>query len=79
MKYVQISLAEWQHTWLHQEADRQSINVSALLHQLVTETIERRQATSLSDDPLWGVIGMAEGPADGVTSENLDPFLYHQI
>ena len=79
MKRVQILIEEWQHTWLHQEADRQSINVSALLRQLVTETIERQQTTSLSDDPLWGIIGMAEGPSDGVTSENLDQFLYNQI
>ncbi len=78
MKRVQIILEEWQHAWLHQEADRQSINVSALLRQLVTETIERQQATSLADDPLWGIIGMAEGPADGVNSENLDQFLYNQ-
>lgn len=77
MKRVQIILEEWQHSWLHQEAARQSINVSALLRQMVTETIERQQATSLSDDPLWGIIGMAEGPADGVTSENLDQFLYN--
>ena len=28
------------------------------------------------DDPLWGIVGIAEGPDDGITSENLDQLLY---
>ena len=77
MKRVQIIIEEWQHAWLNQEADRLALTVSALLRQLLTESIERRQATLLSEDPLWGIVGMAEGPEDGVTSENLDQFLYN--
>jgi len=77
MKRVQMILEEWQHDWLSQEADRRSSTISALLRQLLTEAIERQQAASLSDDPLWGIIGLAEGPDDGITSENLDQFLYN--
>ncbi len=76
MKRVQLILEEWQHDWLAAEAKRQTVSISALLRQMLTETIERRQAESWEDDPLWGIIGMAEGPADGITSENLDDFLY---
>ncbi len=76
MKRVQLILEEWQQEWLAQEAKRQSISMSALLRQLLTEAIERRQAESLAEDPLWGIVGMGEGPRDGVTSENLDKFLY---
>jgi hypothetical protein len=50
--------------------------ISALLRQLLTEAIERRQAEGWEDDPLWGIVGIAEGPDDGITSENLDQLLY---
>ncbi|MFN8492218.1 MAG: hypothetical protein U0350_31755 [Caldilineaceae bacterium] len=77
MKRVQIILEEWQHAWLSQEAELRSTTISALLRQLLTEAIERQQAVNLSDDPLWGIIGLADGPVDGITSENLDQFLYN--
>ena len=76
MKRVQIILEEWQHQWLKKEAESQSISLSALLRHLLTEAIERRQTQGWGDDPLWGIIGLGEGPADGITSENLDQFLY---
>lgn len=76
MKRVQIILEEWQHDWLSSEAERLALTVSALLRQLLTELIERRQTAQLQDDSIWGIIGMAEGPDDGITSENLDTFLY---
>lgn len=76
MKRVQVILEAWQHSWLSEEATRQSLSLSALLRQLLTEAIERRQALSLAHDPLLDIIGIAEGPDDGITSENLDQFLY---
>lgn len=76
MKRVQLILEEWQHEWLGTEAKNCETNMSALLRQLLTEAIEHRQSATLADDPLWGVIGMAEGPDDGVSSENLDDYLY---
>jgi hypothetical protein len=76
MKRVQIILEEWQHEWLAKEAERQALSMSALLRQLLTEAIERRQTEGWADDPLWGIVGLGEGPSDGITSENLDQFLY---
>lgn len=76
MKRVQLILEEWQHEWLAAESAHTSTSMSALLRQLLTEAIERRQMDQVADDPLWGVIGMASGPDDGITSENLDEFLY---
>ncbi|MBN1993139.1 MAG: hypothetical protein JW953_10580 [Anaerolineae bacterium] len=76
MKRVQIILEEWQHQWLSTEAQRQNESMSALLRQILTEGIERRRAEDWTDDPLWGIIGLAEGPNDGITSENLDEFIY---
>ncbi len=76
MKRVQMILEEWQHQWLIEEAERQETSMSALLRQLLTEVIERRQAQGHEDDPLWGIVGLAEGPADGISSENLDEFIY---
>ncbi|HMN29981.1 MAG TPA: hypothetical protein PKE45_17645 [Caldilineaceae bacterium] len=76
MKRVQVILEEWQYTWLNEQADEQSMSMSALLRQLLSEAIERRQTTSLANDPLLEVLGIAEGPDDGITSENLDLFLY---
>jgi hypothetical protein len=76
MKRVQVILEEWQHQWLNKEAKQASISMSALLRQLLTEAIERRRSEGWTDDPLWGIIGIGEGPADGITSENLDQFLY---
>jgi hypothetical protein len=76
MKRVQVILEAWQHSWLSGEANRHSLSLSALLRQLLTEAIERRQTSTLEQDPLLDVIGIAEGPDDGITSENLDQFLY---
>lgn len=76
MKRAQIILEEWQHQWLAEEAERQSMSMSALLRQLLTEAIERQQVQDWADDPLWGIVGLGEGPNDGITSENLDQFLY---
>lgn len=76
MKRVQIPLEEWQHLWFAAEAERKSSTMSALLRELLTEAIERRQTAAQESDPLWEVVGIAEGPDDGVTSENLDSFLY---
>jgi len=76
MKRVQVIMEEWQHEWLATEAKKQSSSISALLRQLLTEAIERRQAEGWADDPIWGIVGMAAGPNDGITSENLDEFLY---
>jgi len=76
MKRVQLILEEWQQEWLASEAARTSTSMSALLRQLMTEAIEHRQMDEAADDPLWDVIGMAEGPDDGVSSENLDEYLY---
>lgn len=76
MKRVQLILEEWQHKWLGEEAERQSTSMSALLRELLTEAIERRRSQGWADDPLWGAIGIGEGPDDGITSENLDQFLY---
>ena len=76
MRRTQIILEDWQHQWLTEEAKRHSLSMSALLRQLLTEAIERRQAEGWEDDPIWGAIGIADGPDDGITSENLDQFLY---
>ena len=76
MKRTQIILEEWQHQWLIEEAKRQNLSMSALVRQLLTEAVWRRQAEGWEDDPLWGIIGIAEGPDDGITSENLDQVLY---
>lgn len=76
MKRVQLIVEAWQHEWLAQEAARQSTSMSALLRELLSEAIDLRQAGSSADDPIWGIVGLGEGPDDGVTSENLDTFLY---
>ena len=76
MKRVQLILEEWQQEWLSREAKAQSTSASALLRQILTEAIELSQAQRLDDDPIWGIVGMAEAPDDGITSENLDEFLY---
>ena len=76
MKRVQMILEDWQHEWLTEEAKKQSTSMSALLRQLLTGAIERRQVDALDDDPLWGIIGMVEGPDDGIISENVDEIIY---
>ena len=76
MKRVQMILEDWQHEWLAEEARRQGVSMSALLRKLLSQAIEARQTQSLDEDPIWGIIGMAEGPDDGITSENIDAVLY---
>lgn len=76
MKRVQMILEEWQHQWLAHEAKRRGVSMSALLRELISQGIEARQTQEMNDDPLWGIIGMAAGPKDGVTSETLDQIIY---
>ena len=76
MKRVQMILEDWQHNWLADEAERQNDSMSAVLRRILTETIERQQLDKIEDDPIWGIVGMAAGPKDGITSENLDKFIY---
>jgi hypothetical protein len=51
-------------------------DASDLVRRLLAEAIERRRTDGTADDPLWGIIGLGAGPDDGITSENLDAFLY---
>ena len=76
MKRVQLIIEEWQHEWLAEQAEEQVTTMSALLRELLTEAIERRQSETLDEDPIWGLIGIGAGPDDGISSENLDEFLY---
>jgi hypothetical protein len=73
---AQVILEDWQHRWLADEAKRDSVSMSALLRALLTEAIARRQTARYDEDPLWGAVGLGAGPDDGISSENLDPFLY---
>jgi hypothetical protein len=76
MVRAQIILDDWQHEWLSEQARQHSTSMSALVRELLTEAIERRQIGSPEEDPLWGIIGIGAGPDDGISSENLDEFLY---
>lgn len=76
MKRVQMILEEWQHDWLTETALQKQVSMSSLLRDLLSEAIEMRQAAHIDNDPLWGIVGLGAGPSDGVTSSNLDTFLY---
>jgi len=76
MKRVQLILEEWQHNWLAEQAKNEQKTISAVLREMLTEAIERKQAQVWQDDPIWGIVGLGEGPDDGINSENLDTFLY---
>jgi len=77
MRRIQTIVEEWQYAWLSEESERQAISMAALLRRLLTEAIERQQIVETATDPIFGIIGLGEGPADGITSENLDEYLYH--
>jgi hypothetical protein len=76
MKRVQMLLEEWQYEWLQQEAKKQSISSSSLLRKLLTDAIKQWDTYDITADPLWDAIGIGEGPMDGISSENLDEYLY---
>lgn len=76
MKRIQTIIEEWQYTWLSKESERQKISMAALMRRLLTEVIERQQTLKTATDPIFGIIGLGEGPDDGITSENLDEYLY---
>ena len=76
MKRIQTIVEEWHYQWLYEEAERQQISMASLLRHLLTEAIEHQQAAQTLSDPIFGIIGLGAGPADGITSENLDEYLY---
>lgn len=77
MKRIQTHVEKWQYTWLAEEAERQGISMATLLRHLLTEANEQQQALTSTTDPIFGIVGLATGPNDGITSENLDDYLYH--
>jgi hypothetical protein len=76
MKRIQTIVEEWHYQWLYKEAERQQISMASLLRQLLTEAIEHHQAAQTLSDPIFGIIGLGAGPVDGISSENLDDYLY---
>jgi len=75
MQSLTINLEPWQYQWLMNQSKKQSKDFSLLLRDLLTEII-KHYSEPIEQDPLWDIIGIAEGPDDGITSENLDPYLY---
>lgn len=76
MKRIQTIVEEWQYQWIYEEAERQQISMASLLRRLLTEAIEHQQTVQTVSDPIFGIIGLGAGPTDGITSENLDDYLY---
>ena len=76
MKRIQTNVEKWRYTWLNEEAERQGVSIAMLLRRLLTEAIERQQALKTVTDPIFGIIGLGAGPNDGITSKNLDDYLY---
>jgi hypothetical protein len=79
MHRLQISLTETQYEFLKSESFVSGQSIAAILRNLLDEVIEARQEDSLSNDPIWAVIGVAEevdGPTD--VSANVDKYLYGQ-
>jgi len=79
MHRLQISLTEIQYEFLRSESFVSGQSIAAILRNLLDEVIEARREDSLSNDPIWAVIGVAEeieGPTD--VSANVDKYLYGQ-
>lgn len=77
MKRIQTIVEEWHYQWLYEEAERQQISMASLLRRMLTEAIEHHQAAQTLSDPIFGIIGLGAGPADGITSENLNDYLLY--
>ncbi|HEX9921682.1 MAG TPA: hypothetical protein VGD99_03390 [Anaerolineae bacterium] len=79
MHRLQISLTEIQYEFLKSESFVSGQSIAAILRNLLDEVIEARQEDSLSNDPIWAVIGVA-AEVDGLTdvSANVDKYLYGQ-
>ncbi len=70
MYRTQILLEEHQYLFLQSHAQRHGKSLSALLREMVDERI-RAQAL----DPLWDIVGMAEGEPKPIAREH-DRYLY---
>lgn len=72
MHRTQIQIEERQYRFLRDMARRNGTSISAVLRELIDHRI---QAQPREDDPLQGIIGMADGP-QGDTARKHDRFLY---
>ena len=73
MHRVQISLEPEQYRRLGDEARRRGISLAALIRGLIDDHLGRSRETD--DDPLEGLIGIAEGTGEAVGREH-DRHLY---
>ena len=77
MHRLQVSLTEKQYEFLKSEAFVSDKSMAAILRDLLDEIIQIRRQEVLNNDPIWGMIGVAqeiEGPTD--VSRNVDRYLY---
>lgn len=74
MTRTQILLEAWQHKFLSTLARRQGTSLSGLIREWVDEKAAALRQ-SKSPDPILGIVGRVDDPADDV-SENTDLYLY---
>ena len=72
MHRTQIQLEESQYRFLRAQTGKTGKSLSAQIRELIEQ---RMQARPDADDPLWGMVGMAEGDDAPVAREH-DKYLY---
>lgn len=72
MHRTQIQLEERQYRYLSNRAGKSGKSLSAQIREMIEEQMQARPDP---DDPLWDIVGMAEGDDAPVAREH-DKYLY---
>lgn len=74
MKRTNISLEEWQHTYLKQRARQEDTSMSAIIREMVEQYAEER-GESTQSDPIHDVIGSGNS-GEGDIARDHDRHIY---
>jgi hypothetical protein len=72
MHRAQVLLYEHHYSFLKTESERQGKTISGLLREIIDNYLQNQ---AREDDPLWDLIGMAEGEGKAIGREH-DKYLY---
>ena len=76
MHRTRISLGKWQYQYVVGRARRTQSSISDVVRRLVTQAAGSDMPAERASDPIFSIIGMAEG--DGaLAGREHDSYLYH--
>jgi len=74
MHRLQISIPNWQYQLLRQRARQTGQSIAGVIRELLEREAQALQ--DISSDPIWQMVGIAQGSPPKDASERVDEWVY---